>query len=87
MAAKLKVDPRKFRPKGGESHDDVLQRALTFIKQVVERLLPQKSQERHVCLVVTHGGFIAEFQNACRCILSRPLQSKASASNAAVFVI
>jgi broad specificity phosphatase PhoE len=32
MAAKLKVDPRKFRPKGGESHDDVLQRALTFIK-------------------------------------------------------
>ena len=43
MAAKLKIDPRKFRPKGGESHEDVLQRALTFIKQVTERLLPPKS--------------------------------------------
>ena len=43
MAAKLKIDPRKFKPKGGESHEDVLQRALTFIKQVAERLLPLKS--------------------------------------------
>jgi broad specificity phosphatase PhoE len=43
MAAKLKIDPRKYRPKGGESHEDVLQRALTFIKKVTERLLPPKS--------------------------------------------
>jgi len=32
MAKKLGVDVRKFRPKNGESHDDVLKRALTFIK-------------------------------------------------------
>lgn len=32
MAAKLRVDPRKFKPKGGESHEDVLHRALAFIK-------------------------------------------------------
>lgn len=32
MAKKLGVDVRKYRPKdGGESHDDVLKRALTFI--------------------------------------------------------
>jgi broad specificity phosphatase PhoE len=61
MAAKLKIDPRKYRPKGGESHEDVLQRAITFIKQVTERLLPPKSKEHHTCLVVTHGGFISEF--------------------------
>ena len=73
MAVKLKIDVRKYRPKGGESHEDVLKRALTFIKQVSERLLTPASKEEHSVLVVTHGGFISEFQNACRVIVGRPL--------------
>ena len=61
MAKKLGVDVRKFRPKGGESHDDVLNRALTFIKNVTDRLLVPKSKDINRVLVVTHGGFISEF--------------------------
>lgn len=60
MAKKLGVPVRKYRPKdGGESHDDVLNRAMKFITKVANRLL--KSKETHKVLVVTHGGFISEF--------------------------
>ena len=87
MAVKLKIDVRKYRPKGGESHEDVLKRAITFIKQVSDRLLSPQSKEEHSVLVVTHGGFISEFQNACRVIVGRPLQNTPSANNTSVYVI
>ena len=39
--AKKKGEPvRSFKPKGGESHDDVLKRALDFIKQQGAKYLP-----------------------------------------------
>lgn len=45
MAKKLGVDVRKFRPKDGESHDDVLKRAITFITYLGNRLLPKNSND------------------------------------------
>jgi broad specificity phosphatase PhoE len=69
MAKKLGVEVRKYRPEGGESHDDVLERATKFITQTFEKLYkqapPPQPQPVTKVLVVTHGGFISEFYNAC----------------------
>ena len=51
-----------FRPKGGESWDDVGERAQKFIKStIVDHLKSTKSKKSHRILLVSHGGYIRQF--------------------------
>jgi len=42
MAKQLKIDVRKYKPEGGESHDEVLARAMKFINKVCDKFIPPK---------------------------------------------
>ena len=57
------VGPRSFRPKGGESWEDVRARARIFLYELVGNHLAPSEREP-VVLCMTHGGFIKEFINA-----------------------
>ena len=85
MARQLKIDVRKYRPLQGESHDDVLNRALTFIKTTTSKHLPHQGKKQ--LLLITHGGFISEFYNATCVLQSKPLQTSDTALNCSVHVI
>ena len=80
---------RKYKPEGGESHDEVLARAVKFITNVCDKFIPQNSKNTDTprILVVTHGGFISEFLNACRIFTGRPLGTSDSANNGGIYVI
>ena len=57
---------------------------MKFIKGILERLL-MKGVE-HKILVVTHGGFISEFTNACKVITAKPMTSTDTALNCSIHV-
>ena len=91
MAKQLRIDIRKYKPDGGESHDEVLARAMKFIANLCDKYIPNNSKqttnETPRILVVTHGGFISEFLNACRVFTGRPLGTSDSANNGGIYVI
>lgn len=73
------ISPRQYRAPDGESWDDVLNRAQTFLRRLVTSFLPPRHRQlQPICdeplrtddcvrvLVITHGGFIAETLNAAR---------------------
>ncbi|XRB15138.1 fructose-2,6-bisphosphatase [Pseudoscourfieldia marina] len=62
-ARRAGVSTRAFRPKGGESWEDVCARARVFLHELAEKHLAPSSREP-VVLCMTHGGFIKEFINA-----------------------
>jgi len=89
MARQLKIDVRKYKPEGGESHDEVLARAMKFIVKVCDKYIPPnfKAAETPKILVVTHGGFISEFLNACRVFTGRALGTSDSANNGGIYIV
>lgn len=73
------VSPRQYRAPDGESWDDVLNRAHTFLRRLATSFLVLKHRQlQRLChepvrtddcvrvLAITHGGFIAETLNAAR---------------------
>jgi hypothetical protein len=40
MAKQLRIDVRKYKPDGGESHDEVLARAMKFIANICDKFIP-----------------------------------------------
>lgn len=71
---KLATDERIFRPRSGESWDDLQERVRQFITQI--HLAPRDSSVLPWrILVFTSGGFIKEFINAY-CIVKKQLESE-----------
>ncbi len=54
--------PRQFRPQGGETFEDVFQRAKQFYEELQDVYKTENGAGLTV-LVVSHGGFIREFYN------------------------
>ena len=73
-----------------------MERGQDFLTEIADELLPKKKQEKgkkipeqrqSKVLVVTHGGFIGEFQNVCRKFAGRQPIYNNSAKNTAMFII
>ncbi|EKX38035.1 hypothetical protein GUITHDRAFT_58129, partial [Guillardia theta CCMP2712] len=65
MAKAAGVPLRCFRPPGGESWNDVAQRARGFMKEVLSLCSTSSlHQKSYGLLLVTHGGFIKELVNS-----------------------
>jgi broad specificity phosphatase PhoE len=62
---------RVFRPAGGESWEDVSQRAQSFLRDILSRYCTSPEHKgrpfagdcNRKILIITHGGFISEFMN------------------------
>ena len=64
QAKKLEVDPRKFAPPDGESWEDVYQRALSFLEQILQLHATSVPTDPPLCVgVFSHGGFLKEILN------------------------
>lgn len=64
-AVKKSGIPRiKFRPKGGESYEDILKRAEKFVKRILRK------KDRNI-LIITHGGMVKMFTSI---LLKRPVK-------------
>ena len=70
-----------------------MDRGESFLNEIADELLPKnqkqnQAQVRHSqVLVVTHGGFIGEFQNVCRKLEGRQPVYNNSAKNTAMYII
>lgn len=64
MARELDINPREFKPEGGESWNDVGDRVRAFFKDLIEVHLNGKAKDESPrVLCISHGGLITEILN------------------------
>lgn len=81
------IDPREYRPKGGESWKDVNARIHSFFKDMMANHLGNKEREevpKVVC--VSHGGWITEVLNVLQELQGEEPKVKDKVKNCAIYV-
>jgi broad specificity phosphatase PhoE len=77
---------REYKCEGGESWIDTNKRASKLLKQIVmENLIEGKEKKTVSILVITHGGFIMEFNNVVSRIHKKTEIFDNSAKNCSMF--
>lgn len=85
LARERRMDPRLFRPSGGESWSDVQGRAQSFFSELCAQHLSPSANVR--VLLVSHGGWIMEFLNVLRELKGQRAVYANKSQNTAVYVI
>ena len=83
LARENNVNPREFRPNGGESWTDVQVRARSFLFELGENITANTMKR---ILIVSHGGWIMEFINVIREIKGQAPVYANKSKNTAIYI-
>ena len=81
-----------FRPKGGESWEDVFNRARRFLNIILILHLLKVNEEGEEkkevnILTITHGGWIMEFVDYLKYLNNLPQNTKNATGNTAIYYV
>ncbi|CAG9333523.1 unnamed protein product [Blepharisma stoltei] len=87
-ARALGINPREFKPPGGECWRDVHRRAKDFLNHLLRNHLETNdSPNPQKILIISHGGWIMEFLNAIRELKGQEAVLANKSHNTALYII